>query len=1021
MAIDWSDILIDFMGDLHNTTNIDAMVVGSVAKYTPFNTLKPLDHLIFSAKTGTSDASLVAQQLGLPVSDAVLYSNNSDSSTVGTIIDNTQQIKQNIFSVSKNNDILDKEQIYKLISTLTVDELSLFSPKIDIYRRLPASLTTNAESANQGGFNNYIYKKFDFVDGWSQFSSGFTVANAASSLGLPVSDAISNYYNNENFNTSILNGSSGYGVAAIMDASWEVHGSTTGLQTGPEIYDYLNKIGASISSFEISFKFDSINTFFGNAQGNEQLITDFMVNPKAHLQEMIDRGIEGNETTRNYAYLMFFSDIDVKKNASNQLEAANEEAYRFIISVGYNPIDADITEIIKDPEKQSRITQFNTLLKQYPDYFNLTFKAFLSNYQFEFAKDSSVKLTSKFGGVVQQGIVNELFAHKRNEYNFMKCLEKQILNVDSKAQSDLQTASKEIEKNQNLLVEYEAIRRTACLDDAEKAEYDQFAETLKATIKQQSQTIQSIKQKSLQILMDGMNFHLLKIRNDDITKPADAAEWSNSITDETGISANFISDVISGSIDRNVVGLITTPFDVVKKFERFDGRVTDLKSKAAGSDRNPIEADEIANKGIGGLQSNISTTNVPFFFFGELVNNILDIFKANTTSDYHDIYCTMPNITVYQRTIKLKLPSTDILNFGGTSRIYNTNAAWVPISLDLWRRWSYKNITVKNRTYYHLFDLLNDLRSLLTEAINYKTQEIIDKEPVLIALNGQPFKYSSYYQTSFDIETSKSIWYDLISTNQINFHSPNGRGSSFSPIATGRVFKNLNSSALSTVSSQGGKKNVILCGYTDEIMFKTEEILNNLYATTDSDGADKPTTYITSAGEFIKDMKLGIVHFYVGNQLGLAKEITFKQDTAPKQAEQQATSDSNQIKQNLKSISYNDVEIKLIGGNFFRPTETIYVHPHWTFGSPFSPTLTMSNIMNIGGYYSIIKVNSSFTSTGKYETTLTAKFLVQAQKTINASTSCGELEGQFKDRFDDWKYNLGRGESAYAEEEADET
>lgn len=444
MAIDWSDILIDFMGDLHNTTNIDAMVVGGVAKYTPFNTLIPLDHLIFSAKAGTSDASLAAQQLGLPVSDAVLYSNNSDSSTVGTIIDNTQQIKQNIFSVSKNNDILDKEQIYKLISTLTVDELSLFSPKIDIYRRLPASLTANSEAANQGGFNNYIYKKFDFVDGSNVFVEKTDPAfNKAPSLKNRLSKVKSN--------EAILEGTRGLGIAAIMDASWEVHGSTTGLSTGPEIYDYLNKIGASISSFEISFKFDSINTFFGNAQGNEQLITDFMVNPKAHLQEMIDRGIEGNETTRNYAYLMFFSDIDVKKNASNQLEAANEEAYRFIISVGYNPIDADITEIIKDPEKQSRITQFNTLLKQYPDYFNLTFKAFLSNYQFEFAKDNSVKLTSKFGGVVQQGIVNELFAHKRNEYNFMKCLEKQIFNVDLQAQSDLQTASREIEKKSKFI------------------------------------------------------------------------------------------------------------------------------------------------------------------------------------------------------------------------------------------------------------------------------------------------------------------------------------------------------------------------------------------------------------------------------------------------------------------------------------------------------------------------------------------------------------------------------------------
>lgn len=947
MAIDWSDILIDFMGDLHNTTNIDAMVVGGVSKYTPFNTLNPLDHLIFSPANSSST------------------------------IDNTQQIKQKIFSASRNDSVLDKEQIYKLISTLTVDELSLFSPKIDIYRRLPASLTNKSDAPNQGGFNSYIYKKFDFVDGYGSYNLGSTIKSKEQ---------------------EILEGTRGLGIAAIMDASWEVHGSTTGLQTGPEIYDYLNKIGASISSFEISFKFDSINTFFGNAQNNEELVTKFMVDPQANLHRMIELGVEGNETTRNYAYLMFFSDIDVKKNTSNQIEAANEEAYRFVISVGYNPIDASVVDIIQDEEKRTRVTQFNTLLKQYPDYFNLTFKAFLANYQFEFSKDNSVKLTSKFGGVVQQGIVNELFAHKRNEYNFMKCLEKQILSQTPEIQSEMTAAKEEIEKKQKLINDYQILKQTGCLDVDDRTQYElnEFIKELREDIQKQTQKIQSIKQKSLQVLLEGMNFHLLKIRNDDITRPADAAEWSNSITEETPISANFISDVISGSIDRNVVGLITTPFNLIKKFERFDGKVTDLKAKAAGSDRNAIEADEIANKGIGGLQSNISTTTVPFFFFGELVNNILRIFKTNTTEDYHNIYCTMPNMTIYQRTIKLKPEGTETSSFNSDARKYAINAAWVPVSLDLWRRWAYKNITVKNRTYYHLFDLLNDLRSLLTEAINYKTQEIIDKEPVLLALNGQPFKYSSYYQTSFDIEILK-FWDDLISTSQINLYSPNATGSSFSLI---KVFNNLNSSALSTVSSQDVKKNIILCGYTDEIMFKTEEILNKIYSISEADGSDKPDTYITSAGDFEKDMKLGIVHFYVGNQLGLAKEITFKQDTAPKQAEQQATSDSSQIKQNLKSISYNDVEIKLIGGNFFRPTEVIYVHPHWTFGSPFSPTLTMSNIMNIGGYYSIIKINSSFSSTGKYETTLTAKFLVQAQKTIINNCSTIALKEEFLKEFE---------------------
>ena len=155
----------------------------------------------------------------------------------------------------------------------------------------------------------------------------------------------------------------------------------------------------------------------------------------------------------------------------------------------------------------------------------------------------------------------------------------------------------------------------------------------------------------------------------------------------------------------------------------------------------------------------------------------------------------------------------------------------------------------------------------------------------------------------------------------------------------------------------------------------SDNIYNN-----NADGTGQKDSYITSAGDIKKDMSLGIVHFFIGNQMGLAKSFKFSAGTTPFGIEVQIDSSQDSSPIGIKNININDIEIKVVGGNFFKPLETIYVHPHYTFGDPFESKFTVSNLLNIGGYYSIMKVNGSFSSKGVYETTITAKFLYPAQR-----------------------------------------
>lgn len=919
-----------------------------------------------------------------PTSDNLIFSNGN--------ADTLAQVNQQILTF-KGVVGLTKEQVYDTISQLSTDDMSFFSPKIEIYRRLPAYMKIGAESLPQET-QGFIYKKFDFVDGYKALSSSFE--------------------------QDILNGKAGTGIAAIEEAMWELEASQDAKESNTEIYDYLGKFAASITSFDIKFKFDSAMTFFGN---NSDLVTRFMIDPNSisNKQEMLDSLIESDEITRNYAYLMYLSDIK-DKNTTNQInDERNNNAYNFLIKVGYSAVDYKFEDIINDPIRLDRLRKFNSFLVQYPDYFNLDFQCALSAYQFAFSKDNSISLKCSFTGVVKQGSLRDLNSHRRNDMDFMKVLNNIAASSDPNIKiNDLR---KTLQENEQILLDYDSAYRAGCFEGAENSKFKDnwFKEAILAENQNIQTQIQNIEQKAVTHFLDDVTINAIIINDARIEKYNNSVLYGGANVFPSGLlevnSGLKSTSMWKDSRRYDAVPTVWTskPVNSYSQMLKKQGEEEDVKKRITGE-----ETDQNSDA----IELNNGSLELYFFFFGDLVDNIIKKFKTYHTqrptinsNKYNDIYCLMPNIMVHKRTTTYEDKGGNATGpdhddniikystkyFGKPDNIVNINAAYVPISMEMWRKWTHNNIVKRQKQYYHLFDLLNDLKTLLTEAINYKTQAIIEREPKMKLMGRRPLIYSTFYQTTYEVPQN-ILGSGLVAKTASSFNTASVIQITKWPNIIGTpqnksldLFLNINNSATQNVTQSNNNKSVYLIGYTNETIADLQP--QNIYKTDSKDkDATNPTSYITSAGVYASDMKLGISHFFVGNQIGLAKQFTFNSDETPR-GRDMAVAGEGQTSKDLKSYQYNNVDIKVVGGSFFRPMEMIYVHPHYTFGEPFETKLTMSNLLNIGGYYQIFKVASSFSSKGVYETTLTCKYYIAAQAAANADKCKDAIKQSVIDKY----------------------
>tara|TARA_Y100001938_G_scaffold150817_1_gene243603 strand:+ start:3174 stop:7037 length:3864 start_codon:yes stop_codon:yes gene_type:complete len=137
----------------------------------------------------------------------------------------------------------------------------------------------------------------------------------------------------------------------------------------------------------------------------------------------------------------------------------------------------------------------------------------------------------------------------------------------------------------------------------------------------------------------------------------------------------------------------------------------------------------------------------------------------------------------------------------------------------------------------------------------------------------------------------------------------------------------------------------------------------------------------TGKGDPREDEKKGIHHLYIGQDRGLLKTVSFSKSDIQFQREARMLSQGRNSLLQLSSL-YRST-ITMVGNTIFYPGMLLYLNPFGFGGMEFglpndgpgsvnNPNL--SNIMGIGGYQRVLRVNSSIDESGKFETTVECYF-----------------------------------------------
>ena len=165
----------------------------------------------------------------------------------------------------------------------------------------------------------------------------------------------------------------------------------------------------------------------------------------------------------------------------------------------------------------------------------------------------------------------------------------------------------------------------------------------------------------------------------------------------------------------------------------------------------------------------------------------------------------------------------------------------------------------------------------------------------------------------------------------------------------------------------------------------------------------RPETHAGLANA-LEDAKSGVHHLYIGANKGILKNASFsKSDIQYLRESRMLTQGENGL---LQLSSLYRANLKMIGNTIFYPGMLLYLNPFgfggMDFGLPHQgPGTTedpnLSNIMGIGGYQKVVKVSSTISDSGKFETDVECIFEhtgePRREDTENQTRSGGQRSG----------------------------
>ncbi len=269
----------------------------------------------------------------------------------------------------------------------------------------------------------------------------------------------------------------------------------------------------------------------------------------------------------------------------------------------------------------------------------------------------------------------------------------------------------------------------------------------------------------------------------------------------------------------------------------------------------------------------------------------------------------------------------------GNNTVYNTTISDIPITLEAFQQYFYKNIISRDVDQYFVINFLRDVTNkLVAPAINQRCFGRSQKHPTSIKTNVMETREELFLGNSrYDVNLSK---------NKSGFRTGTG------PVdgdATNTLYLSKRDLKLDGVPSN--KRDNILMFY----------------------GADGRINKKWN-GRRGYDQARGIYHFYIGKDRGLVKEVKFTKNKAKYQTEMMVERQMSSNEEYLELWSIFDIQLTMIGNSLLRPGMHIFLNPDVAaFG-------TLSKALGLGGYYMVVSVSNSIGKDG-WETSVIAKWV----------------------------------------------
>lgn len=164
--------------------------------------------------------------------------------------------------------------------------------------------------------------------------------------------------------------------------------------------------------------------------------------------------------------------------------------------------------------------------------------------------------------------------------------------------------------------------------------------------------------------------------------------------------------------------------------------------------------------------------------------------------------------------------------------------------------------------------------------------------------------------------------------------------------------------------------------------------------------------YMTSYASFDleadeeEDRKKGIYHYFIGAERGLIQKIEFSRSDVQglREARQAESRNLGQIRD-----VYN-ANVRMVGNTLYIPGMKVFLNPPIGFGRPEAGTKkpdeasgkpgmygSLANLLGIGGYYDVIKVQSTISNNSVFTTELDCVFAQSGAYTDKIQSMCKEL------------------------------